>query len=90
MKTFGRFSYCRFEHRNHHSSCGIHLATGCGPWEKSGLTYQFSAVLASQGITQPLNDWCPKADTNGLAGLTRCGITWARISNEAFSSLASA
>src|SRR5437588_7821517 len=32
------------------ASCDIHLATGCGPWEVPGPTYQMSAVLASRGI----------------------------------------
>jgi esterase/lipase superfamily enzyme len=43
-----------------YGSCDIHLATGCGPWENSGPTYQFSAVLASRGIAHHLDDWGPK------------------------------
>ena len=42
------------------ASCDIHLATGCGPWENSGPTYQMSAVLASRGIAHHLDDWGPK------------------------------
>ncbi len=38
-------------------SCDIHLATGCGPWEVPGPTYQFSAILASRGIAHHLDDW---------------------------------
>jgi esterase/lipase superfamily enzyme len=43
-----------------YASCDIHLATGCGPWENSGPTYQMSAVLASRGIAHHLDDWGPK------------------------------
>jgi len=43
-----------------YASCDIHLATGCGPWENSGPTYQFSAILASRGIAHHLDDWGPK------------------------------
>jgi esterase/lipase superfamily enzyme len=42
------------------ASCDIHLATGCGPWEVPGPTYQMSAVLASRGIAHHLDDWGPK------------------------------
>ena len=40
--------------------CDIHITTGTGPWENSGPTYQFSAVLASRGIAHHLDDWGPK------------------------------
>ena len=43
-----------------YQSCDIHLATGTGPWENSGPTYQMSAVLASRGIPHHLDDWGPK------------------------------
>ncbi len=43
-----------------YGSCDIHLATGCGPWEVPGPTYQMSAVLASRGIAHHLDDWGPK------------------------------
>ena len=38
-------------------SCEIRLATGSGPWEESGHTYTFSAVLARKGIRHHLDDW---------------------------------
>jgi len=41
-------------------SCEIRLATGTGPWEKSGATYRMSAVLASRGIPHHLDDWGPE------------------------------
>ncbi|MCC7242126.1 MAG: esterase family protein [Acidobacteria bacterium] len=41
-------------------SCDIHLVTGCGPWEKSGQTYQMSEVLASRGIHHHVDDWGPE------------------------------
>jgi esterase/lipase superfamily enzyme len=41
------------------SSCDIHLATGTGPWENSGPTYQFSQVLSAHGIRHSLDDWGP-------------------------------
>jgi hypothetical protein len=67
---------------HHYGSCDIRLVTACGPWENSGPTYQFSAVLASRGIAHHLDDWGPKGDTNGLIGITRCGNTSARTSNK--------
>ncbi len=50
--------------------------------EAPGPTYQMSAVLASRGIAHHLDDRGPKADTNGPTGITRCGNTWARTSEE--------
>jgi esterase/lipase superfamily enzyme len=43
-----------------YASSDIRLVTGCGPWENSGPTYQFSAVLASRGIAHHLDDWGPE------------------------------
>ena len=37
----------------------IHLATGTGPFEDSGPTYQLSAVLGSRGIPHAVDDWGP-------------------------------
>jgi esterase/lipase superfamily enzyme len=37
----------------------IHLATGSGPFEDSGPTYQLSGVLASHGIPHTVDDWGP-------------------------------
>jgi len=41
------------------ASCRIHLATGHGPWENSGPTYQLASVLASKGIPHSVDDWGP-------------------------------
>jgi esterase/lipase superfamily enzyme len=40
-------------------TCDIHIATGSGPWEKSGESYRLSHVLASRGIRHHLDDWGP-------------------------------
>ena len=39
------------------ATCGIHLSTGSGPWEKSGPTYRMSEILNSRGIRHSLDDW---------------------------------
>jgi esterase/lipase superfamily enzyme len=39
------------------ATCDIHLSTGSGPWENSGPTYQFSALLSRRGIRHSLDDW---------------------------------
>jgi esterase/lipase superfamily enzyme len=44
---------------NHLASCDIHIATGSGPWEKSGESYRLSHVLSSRGIRHHLDDWGP-------------------------------
>lgn len=41
-------------------SCEIRLATGSGPWERSGYTYEFSRILSSKGIRLFLDDWGPR------------------------------
>lgn len=41
-------------------SCEIRLATGSGPWERSGYTYEFSRILSSRGIRHGLDDWGPR------------------------------
>jgi len=41
----------------HLASCDIHIATGSGPWEKSGESYRLSHILASRGIRHHLDDW---------------------------------
>ena len=38
-------------------SCEIRLVTGSGPWEESGHTYAFSAVLTRKGIRHHVDDW---------------------------------
>jgi esterase/lipase superfamily enzyme len=38
-------------------SCEIRLATGSGPWERSGYTYEFSRILSGKGIRHFLDDW---------------------------------
>lgn len=35
----------------------LHLATGTGPWERSGETYHFSHLLSLKGIRHSLDDW---------------------------------
>jgi esterase/lipase superfamily enzyme len=42
-----------------YASCDIHIATGHGPWEKSGPSYEFSALLARKGIAHHLDDFGP-------------------------------
>jgi esterase/lipase superfamily enzyme len=42
------------------ASCDIHLATGTGPYEDSGPTYQLSEVLNRRGIRHCLDDWGPE------------------------------
>ena len=37
--------------------CDIHLATGCGDWERPEATYRMSHVLRSRGIPHSLDDW---------------------------------
>lgn len=39
--------------------CDIRLATGTGPYEDSGPTYQFSDVLARRGINHTVDNWGP-------------------------------
>ena len=41
----------------HLASCDIHIATGSGPWEKSGESYRLSQILSSRGIRHHLDDW---------------------------------
>jgi esterase/lipase superfamily enzyme len=41
----------------HLASCDIHIATGSGPWERSGESYRLSEILASRGIRHHLDDW---------------------------------
>jgi esterase/lipase superfamily enzyme len=41
------------------ASCDIHIATGTGPWERSGDSYRLSAVLVSRGVRHHLDDWGP-------------------------------
>lgn len=41
-------------------SCEIRLITGCGPFEKSGPTYQLSDALRARGIPHQVDDWGPK------------------------------
>jgi len=42
---------------DHLKGCDIRLATGHGPWEDSGPTYQLSAVLRARGIPHSVDDW---------------------------------
>lgn len=37
--------------------CDIHIATGSGPWERSGYSYQLAEVLRNRGIPHHLDDW---------------------------------
>jgi esterase/lipase superfamily enzyme len=39
------------------SQCDIHIATGSGPWERSGPSYRLSEILAGKGIRHSLDDW---------------------------------
>ena len=41
-------------------SCEIRLATGSGPWERNGYTYEFSGILSRKGIRHYLDDWGPR------------------------------
>lgn len=41
------------------SGCDIHIATGSGPWEHSGPSYDLSRVLSNRGIRHSLDDWGP-------------------------------
>lgn len=43
----------------HVATCDIHIATGNGPWENSGPSYQLSGILASRNIAHHLDDWGP-------------------------------
>jgi esterase/lipase superfamily enzyme len=42
------------------ASCDIHIATGCGPWETPGPSWQLSDVLRQKGIPHHLDDWGPE------------------------------
>jgi len=42
------------------STCDIHLATGSGPWEQSGPSYELSGILRAKGIRHSLDDWGPQ------------------------------
>jgi esterase/lipase superfamily enzyme len=44
----------------HLRSSDIHLATGTGPFEDSGPTYQLSGVLSAKGIPHAVDDWGPE------------------------------
>jgi esterase/lipase superfamily enzyme len=39
------------------ASCDIRLVTGNGPFEDSGPTFRFSAVLNNKGIAHSVDDW---------------------------------
>lgn len=41
----------------HLQSCDIHLATGNGPWEDAGPTYQLSDALSRKGIPHSVDNW---------------------------------
>lgn len=43
----------------HVASCDIHIATGHGPWENSGPSYQLASILSSKNIAHHLDDWGP-------------------------------
>lgn len=45
---------------HHLQTCDIHLATGTGPWEDSGPTYQLSDVLGRRGIPHVVDNWGPE------------------------------
>jgi len=38
-------------------TCDIRMATGHGPWEHSGPTYQLSNVMNGKGIAHSVDDW---------------------------------
>ncbi len=38
-------------------SCDIHIATGHGPYERSGPSYALSGLLSMKGIPHHLDDW---------------------------------
>jgi esterase/lipase superfamily enzyme len=40
-------------------TCDIHIATGHGPWEHSGPSYELSRILREKGIAHSLDDWGP-------------------------------
>jgi esterase/lipase superfamily enzyme len=42
------------------ATCEIRLATGSGPWENSGFSYEMSGILARKGIKHHLDDWGPR------------------------------
>jgi esterase/lipase superfamily enzyme len=42
------------------ATCDIHIATGTGPWEDSGPSYQLSEVLSRKGIRHHLDNWGPQ------------------------------
>lgn len=44
----------------HLATCEIRLATGTGPWEHPGPTYDLAARLRARGIAHALDDWGPK------------------------------
>jgi esterase/lipase superfamily enzyme len=44
----------------HLRSSDIHLATGSGPFEDSGPTYQLSGILGAKGIPHAVDDWGPE------------------------------
>lgn len=46
-------------HYHQLQSCDIHIATGHGPWEKSGPSYQLSGILRARSIAHSLDDWGP-------------------------------
>jgi esterase/lipase superfamily enzyme len=46
--------------RHHLSTCDIHIATGSGPYENSGPSYQLADILRRQGIPHSLDDWGAK------------------------------
>jgi esterase/lipase superfamily enzyme len=41
----------------HLASCDIHLATGSGPWEDSGPSYQLADLLRRKGLPCHLDNW---------------------------------
>jgi esterase/lipase superfamily enzyme len=42
------------------ATCDIHLATGSGPWEHSGPSYDLAAILRTKNIPHSLDDWGPQ------------------------------
>jgi esterase/lipase superfamily enzyme len=42
------------------ATCDPHIATGTGPWEQSGPSYQLAGVLRAKGIPCSLDDWGPQ------------------------------
>lgn len=45
---------------SHLSTCDLRIVTGCGPWERSGPSYQLAAILRTKGIPHSLDDWGPQ------------------------------